>query len=150
MGKPLPFQQYDTNQDGGRHQIYGAAYRDGPHCPLQPTCAPKARRKQRTQTIDDAAYRRAGQRQQTRRGQRRRRGRQSTGEPVFGHLIHPDGLRRMNVRGQAGAHQTMLLTAAAYNLKKLLRYRPPQHLSAVVALPRPLPAPDTRVCLRSR
>ncbi len=30
----------------------------------------------------------------------------------------------MNVQGQAGVHKTMLLTAVAYNLKKLLRYRP--------------------------
>lgn len=52
------------------------------------------------------------------------------------------------MRGQAGAHKTMVLTAVAYNLTKLRRYRPQQQLSAAVALPRPLPAPDTRFCLR--
>jgi transposase len=149
-GKPLPFQKYDTNQDGGWHKIYWAAYRDCQQCPLKPTCAPKARRKQLTKTIYDAAYRRAWQRQQTRRGQRLRRVRQSTVEPVFGNLIHHYGLRRMNVRGLAGAHKTMLLTAVAFNLKKLLRYRPLQHLSAVIALPRPLSAPDRHFCLRNR
>ena len=32
-----------------------------------------------------------------------------------------------SVRGLAGAHKTMLLTAGAHNLKKLLKHRPQQH-----------------------
>ena len=147
---PAPFQKHDTNQDGGWHKIYWAAYSDCQHCPLKATCAPKARRKQLTKTIYDAAYRRAWQRQQTRRGQRLRRVRQATVEPVCGNLIHHYGLRRMNVRGLAGAHKTMLLKAVAFNLKKLLRFRPQQHQSAVIALPHPLSTPDTRFYLRSR
>jgi hypothetical protein len=62
-----------------------------------------------------------------------RRVRQSTVEPVFGNLIHHYGLRRMNVRGHAGAHKTMLLTAVAYNLKKLLKYRPERQASLAMA-----------------
>ena len=149
-GKPLPFQKYATNQDGGWHKLYSAAYRDCQQCPLKTTCIPNAQRKKLTKTIYDAAYRRAWHRQQTRRGQRLRRVRQSTVEPVFGNLIHHYGLRRMNVRDLPGAHKTMLLTAITFNLKKLLRYRRQFHQSAVIALPRPLPAPDTRFCLRSR
>jgi hypothetical protein len=61
--------------------------------------------------------------------------RQSTIKPVFGNLIHHYGLRRMNVRGQAGATKTMLFTAVAYNLKKLLKYQPHQQVSSAVALP---------------
>ena len=38
----------------------------------------------------------------------------------------------MNVRGLAGAHKTMLLTAVAYNLKKLLKYRPERQASLAV------------------
>jgi hypothetical protein len=49
---------------------------------------------------------------------------------VFGNLVHQYGLRRMNVRGYPGAHKTMLLTAVAYNLKKLLKYRPERQLRA--------------------
>ena len=149
-GKPLPFQKYAANQDGGWHKLYPAAYRDCQQCPLKATCVPKAQCKKRTKTIYDAAYRRAWQRQQTRRGQRLRRVRQSTVEPVFGNLLHHDGLRRMNVRGLAGAHKTVLRTAVAFNLKKLLRFRSQQHQRAVIALPRPMPAPDTRFHLLSR
>ncbi|MGI4820335.1 MAG: transposase [Janthinobacterium lividum] len=43
--------------------------------------------------------------------------RQSTVEPVFGSLIQHYGLRRMNVRGHAGAHKTMLLAAVATTSK---------------------------------
>ncbi len=76
--------------------------------------------------------------------------RQSTVEPVFGNLVHHYGLRRVNGRGHTGAHKTMLLTAVAYNLKKLLRYRPQQQLSLALALPRPLLATQRRVYRRNR
>ncbi len=149
-GKALPFQKYDTNQDGSWHKIYWAACRDCQQCPRKPTCAPRARRKQTNRTIYDTAYRRAWLRQQSRRGQRMRRVRQSTVEPVFGNLIHHYGLRRVNVRGQAGAHKTMLLTAVAYNLKKLLKHRQQQQVSVAVALPRPLLAANRRSLRRNR
>ena len=75
---------------------------------------------------------------------------QSTVEPVFGNLIHHDGLRRTNVRGHAGAHKIMLLTAVAYNLKKLLKHRLQQQMSLAVALPRSLLAADWRSWRRNR
>jgi len=78
--------------------------------------------------------------QQSRQDQRLRLLRQSTVEPVFGSLLQHYGLRRVNTRGRANAHKTMLLAAMAYNLKKLLKYRPQQQLGLAVALPRP-PAP---------
>jgi predicted DCC family thiol-disulfide oxidoreductase YuxK len=76
--------------------------------------------------------------------------RQSTVEPVFGNLIHHFGLRRVNARGHAGAHKTLLLAAVAYNLKKLLKYRPKRQLSVALALPRPLLAANTRVWRQNR
>ena len=89
-------------------------------------------------------------RQQSRRGQRKRWVRQGTVEPVLGNLIHHYGLRRMNVRGLAGAHKTMLLTAVAYNLKKLLNHRSQRHQSLAVALTKPLLAANRRTGARSR
>ena len=79
-----------------------------------------------------------------------RRVRQSTVEPVFGNLLHHDGLRRMNVRGQAGACKTMRLTAVTYNLRKLLKYRPERQVSLAVALPGPLLADTRRAWQRNR
>jgi transposase len=143
-GNVLPFYRYPVTTDGNGVKLYRAAYRDCQQCALKPTCVPGAKRKQLTKTIYDAAYQRAWQRQQSRQGHRQRRLRQSTVEPVFGHLLHHYGLRRMNVRGLTGAHKTMLLTAIAYNLKKLLKHRLQQHVSAAVALPRPLLAATRR------
>ncbi len=97
----------------------------------------------------DTAHRRAWRRQQSRRGQCMRRVRQSTVEPVFGNLIHHYGPRRVNVRGHAGAHKTMLLTAVAHNLKKLPKHRQ-QQVSVAVALPRPLLAANRRSWRRNR
>ena len=131
-GKVLSFRKYDTRTDGGWRKLYWA------------TCVPGAKRKQLTRTLYDGPYRRAWLRQQTRRGQQMRRVRQGTVEPVFGNLLPHYGLRRMNVRGLAGAHKTMLLTAGAYNLKKLLKHRPQRQGSLAVALPRPLLAANRR------
>ena len=141
----LPFRKYDTRADGAWLKIYWATCQDCQQCPLKPACVPGAKRKQLPHTIYDAPYRRAWQRQQTTpRAQRLRRVRQGTVKPVFGHLLPHYGLRRMNVRGLAGAHKTMLLTAVAYNLKKLLNHRPQRQGIRAVALPRPLLAAARR------
>ncbi|WBA43984.1 IS1182 family transposase [Hymenobacter canadensis] len=137
-GKALPFRKCDMTADGTGLKIYWATCSDCQQCPLKSTCIPGAKRKQLTRTLYDAPYRRAWQRQQSRQGQRMRRVRQGTVEPVFGNLIQHYGLRRMNVRGQAGAHKTMLLTAVAYNLKKLLKHRVNRQVSLAMALPQPI------------
>ena len=58
-GKVLPFQKYDTNQDGAWDKIYWATCSDYLQCPLEPTCVPGAKCKQLTRIIYDAPYRRA-------------------------------------------------------------------------------------------
>ena len=85
-GKELPFQRYDSTADGSWVKFYWAPCRDCQQCSLKPTCVPGSKRKQLTKTIYEAAYHRAWQRQQNRRGQHMRRVRQSTIEPVFGNL----------------------------------------------------------------
>jgi transposase len=132
-GKLLPFRTYCTSQDGGWLKNYRAAYRDCQACPRKPSCVPSATQKKLVRSPYDAAYLRAWQRQQSRAGQRRRRVRQGTVEPVFGNLLHHYGLRRVNTKGQAAAHKAMLLSAVAYNLKKLLKYRPKRVVSVALA-----------------
>ena len=48
--------------------------------------------------------------------------RQSRVEPVFGTLTQYLGMRKINVRGIAGANKCMHMAAITYNLKKLLKY----------------------------
>ena len=68
-----------------------------------------------------------------------RRVRQRTVEPVFGSLLHHHGLRRVGTKGRAAAYKAMLLSAIAYNLKKLLKHQPKQTASMAIAL---YPAPQ--------
>ena len=122
-GKLLPFRNYSTSLDGNWLKNYRGEYRDCQACALKPTCVPSATQKKLVRSPYDAAYLRAWQRQQSRAGQRRRRVRQGTVEPVFGNLLHHYGLRRVNTKGQAAAQKAMVLSAIAYNLKKLLQYQ---------------------------
>ncbi|HLK97411.1 MAG TPA: transposase, partial [Hymenobacter sp.] len=136
-GKLLPFRSYETSLDGGLFKTYRASTRDCRCCPRQVTCAPQTNKRKITRTADDPHYRRALLRQQSRQGQRMRLMRQSTVEPVFGSLLPHYGLRQVNTHGRASAHKTMLLTAIAFNLKKLLKYQPQRQASLAMALPKP-------------
>lgn len=133
-GKILSFKTFDTNAEGGLLKIYRANYQDCKHCPLKPSCVPKSQCRQITRTAYDQEYRRALERQQSRKGRRMKRLRQSTVEPVFGSLIHYYGLRQIGVRGKAGAHKVMLMAACAFNLKKYLKFKPVEVVSQAIAL----------------
>ena len=137
-GKSLPFKGFDKSHDGGLSKVYRTASRDCRVCPHKPTCAPRVKKRQLIRTAYAAHYRRALTRQQSRQGQRMRRLRQRTIGPVFGSLLQHYGLRRVNTRGHSSAHKMMLLTAIAFNLKKLLKHQPKQVLRLAVALPKPL------------
>jgi transposase len=133
-GKLLPFRNYATSQDGNWVKNYRAAYQDCQQCPLKMSCTPAAPQQKFVRSAFDAAYRRAWHRQRSRAGQQMRRVRQRTVEPVFGSLLHHYGLRRVGTKGQAAAHKTMLLSAVAYNLKKLLKHQPKRVVSLALAL----------------
>jgi transposase len=133
-GKLLPFRNYATSKDGTWAKNYRAAYQDCQQCLLKMTCTPAAPQQKFVRSAFDAAYRRAWHRQHSRAGQRMRRVRQRTVEPVFGSLLHHYGLRRVGTKGRAAAHKAMLLSAIAYNLKKLLKHQPKQTARVAIAL----------------
>lgn len=133
-GKILSFKTYDTSAEGSLLKIYRANYQDCQHCPLKPTCVPKSQCRQITRTAYDQEYRRALARQQSKKGKRMKQLRQSTVEPVFGSLIHHYGMRKVNVRGKAGAHKVMLMAATAFNLKKYMKFKPVETDSQAIAL----------------
>nr|WP_240625680.1 transposase [Spirosoma pollinicola] len=132
--KPLPFKNFDSQADGGLLKIYRAAYQDCQQCPLKPTCIPNSKCRQITRTAYDPFYRRALERQQSRRGKRMKRLRQQTVEPVLGSLVECNGLRKINVRGKAGAHKVMLMAAVAFNLKKCMKFTTKSTISQAIAL----------------
>ena len=70
----------------------------------------------------------------TRLGQRMRRLRASTVEPVLGSLITYYGLRAISKKRQAGAAKIMYLAAMAHNLKKYLRFNARPQAEPLIAL----------------
>lgn len=139
-GKQLPFQKYTTDANGGWQKYYQAPCQDCKQCLRKPSCVPKIQCRHIIRTAYDPAYKRTWARQRNRSGERMKRLRQSTVESVFGSLIPHYGLRRINMRGKAGAHKVMLMAAMTFNLKKLLKHRRQQLLRLAVALPT-LPPP---------
>lgn len=133
-GKQLPFKTFATQAEGGWLKIYRADYQDCKHCPLKPTCVPKSQCRQIIRTAYDSAYRRAMDRQQSLRGERMKRIRQRTVEPVLGSLVEYYGLRKVNVRGKTGAHKVMLMAAGAFNLKKYMKFNTKSTVSQAIAL----------------
>ena len=88
---------------------------------------------QKSKQISITAYRAEYERniKRLKTDKRHKAKRMSTVEPVFGTLINFLGLRKVNTLGQKGAHKCMLMAAAAFNLKKLLKYaRKPQRIMA--------------------
>jgi hypothetical protein len=69
----------------------------------------------------------------TKRGRARYKLRQTSVEPVFGHIKEPMGFRQVPLRGQAKARSMWLLQCAAFNLKKL-------HTARLAARTAPSPA----------
>ena len=63
-----------------------------------------------------------------------RRIRSSTVEPVLGTLVNYLAMRRVNTRGIKQASKCILMSAIAYNLKKLLRWEQTKIKTAVMVL----------------
>ena len=62
------------------------------------------------------------ERTQSAKGQKMRRKRSSTVEPVWGTLMNFMAVKRINARGLAAANKTLIMAAACYNLKKWMKF----------------------------
>ena len=76
------------------------------------------------ETIDKPYYDRMHIRMQTRKASILMKLRQSTVEPVIGTLVNYQGMKRVNTKGLNQANKCLTMAAAAYNLKKMLKYQP--------------------------
>ena len=68
-------------------------------------------------------YDRMHERMQTRKAKILMKKRQSTVEPVIGTLVTYLGMKKVGCKGLAGVNKCLAVAAAAYNLKKMLKYR---------------------------
>ena len=84
--------------------------------------------------VDKPLYDRMHARLQTANREKIRQLRSSTVEPVLGTLVNYLAMRRVNTRGIKQAAKCMLMSAIAYNLKKLLKWEQRKINTAVIAM----------------
>jgi len=115
-------------------KVYRSSAKDCGHCPLRSMCIGKPDHKKIDDSIDKPYYDRMHRRSQTVDREKTRQIRSSTVEPVLGTLVNYLGMRRANTRGIQQASKCMLMAAAAYNLKKLLKWEQRKARTAWMAI----------------
>ena len=136
--KEVKFKKQFTTPDGQEKKQYRTRIKDCRDCPLKHTCLGKVAKEKKIEiSFYQEEMERAYQRQHSARGKRMMKVRAGTVEPVFGTLINYYGLRKINVKGKAGAHKCMIMAAIAYNIKKLMKFLSKKAQSAVQSLPLP-------------
>jgi transposase len=137
--KKLPHKKTYTNTAGQLMKSYRSSRKDCRDCPFRKTClGKKAQEKKLELSYYQEEYERAWQRQQTKHFKHMVRLRHGTIEPVFGNLINYYGLRKINTKGIRCAHKCMLMSAIAFNLKKLMKFLSRKRNSNLQAVQREL------------
>jgi transposase len=122
QGKYLLFKKIRENPGHSDMKLYRSSGKDCKACPLKSKCIGKSHEKLISVTVNKALYDKMHDRLQTEKGKRMKKLRSSTVEPVLGTLVNFLGLRRLNTRGIRQANKCMIMSAVAYNLKKLLKW----------------------------
>lgn len=101
---------------------YQSHPRDCKDCPFRDKCIGKVGIKVITDSVDKPLYDQMQQIMDGPKAKKMARLRSATVEPVLGSLINYTGMRRVNAKGIKQANKCMIMAAAAYNLKKLLKH----------------------------
>lgn len=122
QGAVLSYKNTYADRDGYLKKEYRSNRQDCKRCPLRKIClGRKGKEKKLSDTIDKPFYDRMETRMQTPKGERMKKLRQSTVEPVIGTLVNYLGMRKVNTIGIKQANKCMLMAAVAYNLKKMIK-----------------------------
>jgi len=134
QGKYLPFKKLITTSLGYKMKVYRSSAKDCGPCPLRSVCIGKSDFKKIDDTIDKHLYDKMHARLQSVNREKIRQLRSSTVEPVLGTLVNFLAMRRVNTRGIKQAAKCILMSAIAYNLKKLLKWEQRNRNTAVMAM----------------
>ena len=113
--------KYTKHADGKHTVVYRSKKKICDTCPMRDGCVKANGVKEITSTPFKKEYERMIKRLKSKEGKKSYGLRMHTVEPVFGSLQQYYGLRRMNVRGRNSASKVMLMSAAAFNLKKWVK-----------------------------
>jgi transposase len=133
-GVHLPFKKIITTSLGYKMKVYRSSSKDCGPCPLRSMCIGKSDFKKIDDSIDKPYYDRMHVRLQTVNRESIRKLRSSTVEPVLGTLVNYLAMRRVNTRGIKQASKCILMSAIAYNLKKLLKWQQRKINTAVMGM----------------
>jgi len=123
QGAVLSYKNTYPDRDGYLKKEYRSNAKDCKQCPLREQClGTHSRQKKVTDTVDKPLYDRMHARMQTPRGQRMKKIRQSTVEPVIGTLVNYLAMRKVNTKGIKQANKCMIMAAVAYNIKKMMKW----------------------------
>lgn len=134
QGKYLPFKKIITTSLGYKMKVYRSSSKDCGKCHLRSICIGKSDFKKIDDSIDKPYYDRMHRRLQNVNREKTRQLRSSTVEPVLGTLVNFLAMRRVNTRGIKQANKCILMSAIAYNLKKLLKWKERKVETAVMAI----------------
>ena len=133
-GVHLPFKKITTTSLGYKMKVYRSSSKDCGPCPLRSVCIGKSDFKKIDDSIDKPFYDRMHARLQSVKREKIRQLRSSTVEPVLGTLVNFLAMRRVNTRGIKQANKCILMSAIAYNLKKLLKWEQRKINTTAIAL----------------
>jgi len=134
--KKLEFKKIKDN-NGYPMKEYRSSRKDCGPCPLRQTCIGKAAFEKRIrETLDKPYYDKMHERLKSSYARKMKKLRQSTVEPVLGTLINFLAMKRVNTRGIKLANKCMLMSAVAYNLKKMLKFKSNKPMAAIQQLPK--------------
>lgn len=123
QGAILTYKNTYPDRDGYLKKEYRSNAKECSQCPLRKQClGAKSRQKKITDTVDKPLYERMDAKMQTPKGQRMKKIRQSTAEPVIGTLVTNLAMRKVNTKGIEQANKCMIMAAVAYNIKKMMKW----------------------------
>lgn len=112
---------YNKSGQGRKVAVYRSKKKTCDQCPIRNNCVGKRGIKEIQSTPYKRQYERMKKRLKTQLGKQTYYLRMQSVEPVFGSLQQYYGLRRIYVRGKNSAYKVMLMSAAAFNLKKWIK-----------------------------
>jgi transposase len=133
QSKKVEFKKIKSN-NGHLAKEYRTSRTDCGPCPFRTSCIGKSPEKKIVDTLDKPYYDKMHERLKTPYAKKMKKLRQSTVEPVLGTLINFLGMRRVNTRGIKLANKCMLMAAIAYNLKKMMKFKPTKPMANSVQL----------------
>ena len=123
QGVKLPFKSIRKRSDCDKQvKQYWTLKSDCVHCPLKENCVNKRGIKRIEDTVDKPYYDRMYQKVHSRKGRKMKKLRSSTVEPVLGTLLQFRGMRKVYTKGIDLVNKHVLLSATAYNIKKMLKF----------------------------